>query len=138
MKGVEEMQFKYEKEYLMGQMAFGELRTSTDASKGYKPIELLLASLTTCSGSLLVNLLQKKRISFETVSFTTEANRNPERTNRIEVVNIYAHVTFHQEIATSQLVKLEELVMKNCSMIQTMIGAVTIQFNVMSMKGDEA
>lgn len=130
MKGVGEMQFVYEQERLIGQLSFGELYTSTNPLKGYKPYELLLASLTTCSGSLLVMLLQKMRLHFVEVSFTSEGHRNPEMANRIEAIVITAHVSFNEEVKGEQLAKLEKLVVKNCGMIQTVIEAVDIKFTI--------
>lgn len=134
------MQFVYEQERLIGQLSFGELYTSTNPLKGYKPYELLLASLTTCSGALLVTLLQKKRLHFETVSFTAEGRRNPKMANRIEAIVITAHVSFYEKVKAEQLAKIEELVVKNCGMIQTVIEAVTIKYTIVSAteKGEHA
>ena len=85
-----------------------------------------------------MKLLQKKRFSYDAVSSTAEASQNPKMANRIEVVTIHAYVKFHQEINAEQLVKLEELVIKNCSMIQTIIEAVDNQFKVIPTKEELA
>lgn len=131
------MQFVYEQERLVGQLSFGELYTSTNPLKGYKPYELLLASLVTCIGALFVTLLQKKRLQFEAVSFTAEGYRNPEMANRIEMIAITAHVSFNVEVKAAQLAKLEELVVKNCGMIQTVIEAMDIKFMIVPTTAKE-
>lgn len=126
------MKFTYKGERLVGHLEFGDLYASPDSKKGYKPYELMLTSIVTCSGTLLVNLLQKKRIVFKNVSFLAEGNRNPDMANRIESIKITAHVTFDNEIANDQLEKIEQLVIKNCGMIQTIIHSVNVTYNIQS------
>lgn len=126
------MKFSYENknERLVGHLEFGDLYTSPDSMRGYKPYELMLTSLVTCSGVLLVKLLQKKRMGFTNVYFIAEGNRNPDEANRIESIKITAHVTFDQVMAKQQLEKIEQLVIKNCGMIQTIIGSVDVTYNI--------
>lgn len=129
-KGDMKMKFSFENERLVGHLEFGDLYASPDSMKGYKPYELMVTSLVTCSGALLVKLLRKKRITFTDVSFLAEGNRNPDVANRIESIKITARVTFDHVIAKEQLEKIEQLVMKNCGMIQTMIDSVNVTYNI--------
>ena len=124
------MKFSIENERLVGHLEFGNIYASTDSLKGYKPYELMLTSIVTCSGLLLIKLLNKKRISFTSVSFHVEGIRNTEIANRVEAIDITAYVTFDKELSKEQLKKLEELVIKNCGMIQTIIGSVKVTYNI--------
>lgn len=53
------MKFSFENDCLVGHLEFGNLYASPNSLKGYKPYELMVTSLVTCSGALLVKLLQK-------------------------------------------------------------------------------
>lgn len=124
------MKFNYENERIVGHLEFGDIYASPNNTKGYRPYELMLTSLVTCSGALLVNLLQKKRIVFTNVYFMAEGVRNPDIANRIESIEIVAHVAFDKEINKDQLEKIEQLVIKNCGMIQSIIGSVNITYSI--------
>lgn len=56
---------------------FGKLHISTDESLGFKPIELFLSSMAGCSGSMLLHLLKKKRISVTDLQMSVSAERDP-------------------------------------------------------------
>lgn len=133
-KGDVKMKFNFENgnERIVGHLEFGDLYASPDSIKGYKPYELMLTSLVTCSGVLLVKLLKKKRMEFTNVYFLAEGNRNPDEANRIECIKITAHVTFDHVIAKEQLEKIEQLVIKNCGMIQTIISSVNVTYKIQS------
>ncbi|MET3699386.1 uncharacterized OsmC-like protein [Bacillus oleivorans] len=124
------MDFKYENNHLVGITEFSELHASPNSSLGFKPFELMLTSLVTCSGSLLVNLLKKKRIAFRSLYFSAEAERNSEKANRIVSVAITANVEFEKMILDDTLRKIEELIVNNCGMIQTIIGSVDVSFTI--------
>lgn len=128
------MKFSIENNRLVGHLEFGDIYSSTDSLKGYKPYELMLTSLVTCSGLLLIKLLDKKRICFTSVYFHAEGIRNTEITNRFEAIDITAYVTFDKDVSKEQLEKLEELVIKNCGMIQTIIGSVKVTYNIHSQQ----
>lgn len=130
------MKFSFANDRLVGDLEFGVLYASPDSMKGYKPYELMVTSLVTCSGAILVKLLQKKRMVFKDVYFLAEGNRNPDIANRIESIKITAHVTFATGIKKEQLEKVEQLVIKNCGMIQSIIGSVNISFNIHSEHAD--
>ncbi|WP_342472006.1 OsmC family protein [Metasolibacillus sp. FSL H7-0170] len=124
------MKFSFENDCLVGYLKFGNLYASPNSLKGYKPYELMLTSLVTCSGALLVKLLQKKRIAFTDVSFIAEGNRDPDIANRIESIKITAYITFENVIAKEQLEKIEQLVIKNCGMLQTIIDSVNVTYSI--------
>lgn len=126
------MKFSLDNERLVGHLEFGDLYASPNSREGYKPYELMLTSIVTCSGSLLVKLLQKKRMVYSNICFQAEGNRNPEVANRIESIKITAYVTFDKNMEKEQLEKIEQLVMKNCGMIQTIIDCVHISYNIKS------
>lgn len=130
------MNFTVEKKKIAGDFNYGELSISPDDSLGYRPFELFVSSIVGCSGTLLKNILMKKRHSFEKIEVEVSSVRNPEVANRIEKLTITANVITESPISDRQGEKLSQLVIDNCGMIQSVKSSIEVTFKVIS-KGKE-
>lgn len=123
------MEFTYYNEKLIGQLEYGFLPISPNTEMGYRPMELFVSSLTGCSTSVLANILTKKRIDYKRIDVQVSATRNPEEANRIE--KLIFNVSVQTDIdKADQAEKLAGLVLKNCGMIQSVIGSIDIGYQI--------
>lgn len=124
------MNFTIEQNRLKAKTGYGQLDVSPDESAGYRPYELFISSLAGCSGTILRNILHKKRFLYEKLEIEAASERNQERANRIEKITLTAHVYSDHSLNKEQADKIAELTVKNCGMIQSVIDAIQIQFIV--------
>jgi putative redox protein len=124
------MEFTYYNGKLIGQLEYGFLPISPNIEMGYRPMELFVSSLTGCSTSVLANILVKKRIDYKRIDVEVSAVRNSEEANRIEQLTFNVAVQTDTEDKQKQAEKIAGLVLKNCGMIQSVIGSIDIQYQI--------
>ncbi len=124
------MKYKILNEKIVVNFEFGELPISPNEKNGYKPIQLFVSSLIGCSGSILRDILHKKRYQFEKLEMEASFERNPFKANRIEKLNIVAYVVSESVLSSEQAEKITNLVIKNCGMIQSVIKSIDITFDI--------
>ncbi|MFP3844855.1 OsmC family protein [Priestia filamentosa] len=112
-------------------LKFGEISISPKEENGYRPYELFISSLIGCSGTLLRNILMKKRNPFKSIEVTASSVTN--NANRIEQFSIVAHVYINELTTTHQAEKVTHLVVKNCDMIQSVPQAIKIDFIIANL-----
>ena len=124
------MEFTYYNEKLIGQLEYGFLPISPNTEMGYRPMELFVSSMTGCSTSVLANILAKKRIDYKRIDVEVSAVRNSEEANRIEQMTFNVAVQTDTEDKQKQAEKIAGLVLKNCGMIQSVIGSIDIHYQI--------
>ena len=124
------LKFTIENEKIVGDLGFGSLPISPNDTIGYRPYELFVSSLIGCSGTLLGNILKKKRVEYEKIEMDVTSVRNPDHANRIEQLSITAYVQSDQPLSEENAMKIADLVVKNCGMIQSVIETIDLTFIV--------
>ncbi|WP_019413018.1 OsmC family protein [Paenisporosarcina sp. TG20] len=124
------MKFTIENEKIVGDLGFGSLPISPNDTIGYRPYELFVSSLIGCSGTLLGNILKKKRVEHKRIELEVSSFRNPDQANRIEQLSITAYVQTDQSLSEQNAMKIADLVIKNCGMIQSVIASIDLTFIV--------
>ncbi|RSD25017.1 OsmC family protein [Mesobacillus subterraneus] len=124
------MEFTYYNDKLIGQLEYGFLPISPNTEMGYRPLELFISSLTGCSTSLLANILTKKRIDYKRMDVGVSAVRNPDEANRIEQLTFKVSVQTEDADKEFQAEKIASLVLKNCGMIQSVVGSIDIRYEI--------
>jgi len=105
---------------------YGDLVISGDEDQGFRPFELLIASIVGCSGSVFQKILEKQRTHIEDLSINVELERNPEEANRIEWLKLnYTIKGYHLNV--DRLYKNLALSRKNCSMIRSVENSIKIE-----------
>jgi len=127
------MKYKIEKESIRGVLEFGEISISPNEKVGFRPYELFVSSIIGCSGTLLRNVLTKKRIPYQKIEMEVSSVRNLDKQNRIEKLSITAYVLSDQPLSAQQAEKVAALVIKNCGMIQSVIQSIEIALTVKSL-----
>jgi len=124
------MKFTIENEKIVGDLGFGLLPISPNETIGYRPYELFVSSLVGCSGTLLGNILKKKRVEYKNIDMEVSSVRNPDQANRIEKILITAYVQSNQSLSEQNAMKIADLVVRNCGMIQSVIDSIDVTFIV--------
>lgn len=124
------MEFTYYNDKVIGHLEYGFLPVSPNSEMGYRPFELFVSSLVGCSTTLLANILTKKRIQYTRIDIKVSAVRNSDEANRIEQLAFFASVQSEEIVNQEQAEKLAALVLKNCGMIQSVIGSIDVHFQI--------
>ncbi|MGD7046086.1 OsmC family protein [Jeotgalibacillus proteolyticus] len=106
-------------------LPYGMLDVSGNEEHGYRPYQLLTASIAVCSGGVLRSVLNKMRLSFEDIAIETEVERNEQEANRVEKIHMHFKIT-GSDLDEKKVHKAMELTRKNCSMVQSVLGSIEI------------
>jgi putative redox protein len=120
------MEFKWNNNgaYEMG-TNFGEMKISSDDTFGFRPYQLMVASIAGCSGTVMKKIFVKKRLEINDITIKADVTRNPDKADRIEAI----HLTFvvkSNDLSEKVMEKIVELTRKNCSMVQSVLGSIDI------------
>ncbi|MFK2826153.1 OsmC family protein [Bacillus sp. B190/17] len=119
------MKFQMKEGGFTTDLSYGQLDISGDEAYGFRPFQLLTASIAVCSGGVLRKILEKKRMHVEDIQIDTNVHRNEQEANRIEKVEV--HFTIKGKgLSEQQIHKAMELTRKNCSMVQSVIPAIEV------------
>lgn len=124
------MQFNWKEDY-METTAFNydTLHISPDDTKGYRPFQLLVASVASCSGGVFHKILKKQRIEYEALSIDAEVERNEEIANRVEKITLHFTIT-GSNLNEEKMQRNLELSRKNCSMVQSVQDSIVVQEDI--------
>lgn len=111
-----------------GEMAFGygNLHISPDDTKGFRPFQLMVASIAGCSAGVFHKILVKQRINLEDFSVEADVERNEDEANRIEKISLHFKVT-GTDLNEKKLQRNLEISRKNCSMVQSVQGSIEVE-----------
>lgn len=106
-------------------LEFGELKISSQEAYGFRPYQLMVSSIAGCSGGVLRKILEKKRLTFEKITISSQIKRNQDKANRIEEIHLFFTI-YGDDIAPEKIKKALELTRKNCSMMQSVQNSIKI------------
>lgn len=119
------MKFHVEGKEISVKLNYGDLYISGNEDHGFRPFELMIASIAGCSGSVFQKILEKQQTRVEDLSIHTEVKRNPQEANRIEWIRLNYTIKGHQ-LNIDRLYKNLDLARKNCSMIRSVEQSIKI------------
>src|SRR5690625_2874067 len=82
------MKFTVTDEHIQGHLPFGDLHISRDEKEGYRPFQLMIASLAGCSGFVFRRMLAKQRVEYEEMTIEADVKRSGDEIDRIEKVKL--------------------------------------------------
>lgn len=119
------MEFKMKEVGFSTDLEFGELQVSGDEQHGFRPYQLLVASIAVCSGGVLRTILKKKRMEVEDIAIQTEVTRNEKEANRVEKIHIHYCIQ-GKNLAEKKIEQSIEIAAKNCPMVQSVKGSIEV------------
>ncbi|WP_082235053.1 OsmC family protein [Halobacillus massiliensis] len=105
---------------------YGEMDISGDETYGYRPYQLMVASVAGCSLGVYRKILDKQRVNYEDIKVSADIVRNPEESNRITRIQLHFVVKGYR-LSQDKLLKSLEISKKNCSMVQSVINSIKVE-----------
>lgn len=119
------MKYVFKEHNVETELEYGQLVISGDETYGFRPFQLMVSSIVSCSGSVFKQILEKQRIEIDGLAASVEVTRNEDEANRIERI----HITFQiagTDLNQEKLEKSFAVARKNCSMIQSVKDSIEI------------
>ncbi|ARD48277.1 OsmC family protein [Sporosarcina sp. P33] len=105
---------------------FGKLHISSDEEKGFRPYQLMVASIAVCGGGVMRKILDKMRMPADDIAVDVkEVVRSQDDASRILKMHLHFTVT-GSNITEDKMPRVMELTEKNCSMLQSVIGCIDV------------
>lgn len=120
-----EFNMKKEETGFTANFEYGTLHISGDEQSGFRPYQLLVSSIAVCSGGVLRQILDKKRMKYEDIHISADVTRNEKEANRVEAIHL--HFTLEGDLDEHKIEKALELTKKHCSMAQSVIGSIELE-----------
>lgn len=119
------MKLTFTENGLQTELPFGDLHISPEDEHGFRPYQLMVASVSACSVSVFRQVLRKQRVEFEDLTVSAEVTRNEDEANRIEQIDLTFSIT-GDNLNEKKLQKSLEISSKNCSMVRTVEDSIRI------------
>lgn len=120
------MEFRMKDGGFYTELPFGRLEVSGDEEHGFRPFQLMVASIAVCSGGVLRKILEKQRIEVSDIHIQTDVERDEANANRIEKVHVHFRIT-GENLNADKIEKALVLTRKNCAMVQSVEGSITVE-----------
>lgn len=119
------MKFSMTENGFSGNLPFGELSVSTNEEHGFRPYQLLVASLAVCSAGIIRKVLEKQRMPADDIQAEVkEIVRIDEEAGRVSKVHL--HFLIKGDIDESKMPRVMELTRKNCSMVRSVENSIEV------------
>lgn len=105
---------------------YGMLDISGNELHGFRPYQLMVASIVGCSSGVFQKILEKQRVIIEDMQVQTKVERNPDEANRVEKIKIH-YIVKGNHLDPQKLDKSLEVARRNCSMIRTVEDMIDIE-----------
>lgn len=123
------MKYEVHDKFIRAELEHDELLISSDVTIGYKPVELLVSSVASCSAAVLRNILKKQRITYDRFLVEAEVERNGAEANRVAKILLTFHL-YGEDLNEEKIKKNLRLVRRNCSMLRSVLDSITIEEKV--------
>lgn len=123
------MEFYMKENGMRTKVGYGELAVSSDDTEGFRPFQLMVASVAGCSASVFRKILAKQRVEYADLEVTADVTRNQDDANRIEEIKLYFAIK-GDHLDQGKMEKNLTLARKNCAMVRSVEDSITITENV--------
>lgn len=105
---------------------FGTLHISSNEEKGFRPYQLMVASIAACGGGVMRKILEKMRMPADDISIEVkEVVRSQDDASRLEKIHLHFTI-IGSAIKEEKMPRIMDLTEKNCSMLQSVIGCIDV------------
>lgn len=129
------MKFIVKDQQIEADLGHGTLIISSDKGVGYRPVELLVSSVASCSGAVMRTILNKQRIDYEELSIEANVERNEKEANRVTRIQLDFYIT-GKKLPEGKLQKNLKIVRKHCGMLRSVEGSIEIEEQVILIDSD--
>lgn len=82
------MDFYLKKNGIQTNLHYGDLCVSGNEDYGFRPFQLMVASIAGCCGSVLRKILEKQRVHVDDLMIHADVVRNSAEANRIDTITL--------------------------------------------------
>lgn len=119
------MKITFEENNMTTELPYGDLNISADEEYGFRPFQLMVASIAGCSLSVFKKVLMKQRIDVEDVSVSVTVERNEAEANRIEQMDLTFSIK-GKNLKEERLKKSLDTASNNCPMVRSVEDSIRI------------
>ncbi|MDL4841832.1 OsmC family protein [Aquibacillus rhizosphaerae] len=127
------MEFVLNESGVRTSLPYGLLEISGNEDDGFRPYQLMVASIAGCSASVFRKILNKQQVDLDDFTLTAEVERNAEEANRIEKIRLH-YVVKGRHLDDDKLYKNLAVARKNCSMIRSVEKSILIEESLESIE----
>lgn len=120
------MEFFLKENGICTSLDYGELKISGNEEYGFRPYQLMTASIAGCSASVFKKIIEKQKIEISDWKIYAEVDRNPQEANRIEKITL-RYVIRGKNLDEIKLQKNLKIARRNCSMIRSVEDSIDIE-----------
>jgi len=110
-------------------LEYGELAIAGNDNHGFRPFQLMIASIAGCSASVFRKILAKKKIAIDDLKIRAETTRDMHDANRITEIKLY-FVVKGTNLNIETLEKSLEIAHRNCPMVRSVENSIVIKETV--------
>lgn len=105
---------------------FGTLHISSNEEKGFRPYQLMVASIAGCGGGVMRKILDRMRMPADNIIIEVlEIERSDDEVSRLTKVHLHFKV-IGSNITEAKMPRIMDLTEKNCSMLQSVNDSIDI------------
>lgn len=104
---------------------YGELSISPDSEYGFRPFQLMIASIAGCSLAALKTVISRMRLDFSDMKVSVEIERNEKEANRIEKIHLHFSIN-GKNLLQEKIEKAGVIARKHCSMVQSVQDSIHV------------
>lgn len=119
------MEFYIKEHGMKADFEYGVLDISGDEDYGFRPFQLMIASIVGCSGGVFRKILEKQRIEIEDLTIKAGVLRNEKEANRLEEITL-TYLVKGNDLDVEKLNKSLEIARKNCAMVRSVETSINI------------
>jgi uncharacterized OsmC-like protein len=123
------MKFTLKENGVRTTLDYGQLDISGNEEYGYRPYQLMVASIVGCSSSVFMKIMEKQRTEIHDLQVDAKVFRNPDEANRIEKIQLNFMIKGKQ-LDPDKLYKNLEVSRRNCSMVRSVEDSIEIEENI--------
>ncbi|WP_163971011.1 OsmC family protein [Oceanobacillus halotolerans] len=127
------MEFHITEHGMRSNFEYGELNVSGNEEHGFRPFQLMVASIVGCSGSVFRRILQKQQIPISDLKIAAEVDRNEDEANRIEAIRLHYTVS-GKRLDPDKLYKSLEIARKNCPIVRSVEDSIKITETIQTIE----
>ncbi|KKB73575.1 MULTISPECIES: OsmC family protein [Bacillus] len=119
------MEMKSNENGFYADFEYGRLTVSGQEEAGFRPYQLMVASIAACSGEVFRKILEKKRLQLKGMTIKAKEERVPEEANRLKSIHLH-FILKGERLRPDIIEKSLKGAMKNCAMVKSVQGTIDI------------
>lgn len=120
------LKFTLNEDHMEATFNFGNLHISGNDAVGFRPVELLVSSIASCSGLVFHNILKKQRTEIDDLTIEADVERNEKNANRIEKITLHFTVK-GSDLNEKKMQRNLTIAKKHCAMVQSVEGSIEVE-----------